>query len=99
MTEIRDSHEHVVGVHDPGDATHEDMCTFAMDKVQAFLHGELPEATADEIRQHLLMCEHCMDYYDVEQMISAMIKRCSCTPMASEQLRVRITAITRTRER
>lgn len=87
MTELRDGQM-------PG-AESEDSCEFALSRVQAFLHGELPEATADEIRAHLLMCENCMDNFDVEQMISSLVKRCCCTPAASESLRMRITAVTR----
>lgn len=87
MTEMRD--EQV-----PAEEVREDSCTFALNSVQAFLHGELPEATADEIRSHLLMCESCMDSFDVEQMISSMVKRCWCTPAASEALRLRITSVT-----
>ncbi|SER65746.1 mycothiol system anti-sigma-R factor [Propionibacterium cyclohexanicum] len=85
MTELRDGQE-------PAEVR-EDSCEFALSSVQAFLHGELPEATADEIRAHLLMCEKCMDNFDVEQMISAMVKRCWCTPAASDALRLRIAAV------
>ncbi len=85
MTEMRD--EQVP------EQAREESCAFALSSVQAFLHGELPEATADEIRKHLLMCESCMDNFDVEQMISSLVKRCWCAPAASEALRMRITSV------
>lgn len=74
-------------------ATDEHACEMALGNLQAFLHGELPEANADEIRRHLMICENCMNDFDVEEMISSMVKRCTSTPCASPALRSRITEI------
>ncbi|WIY83801.1 zf-HC2 domain-containing protein [Propionimicrobium sp. PCR01-08-3] len=71
----------------------EDPCTFAMRSVHAFLHGELPESTADEIRQHLLACERCMDNFDAEQFIGAMLRRCYGPTTAPAALRVRVSRL------
>jgi len=67
-------------------------CTKAIMQMQNFLHGELAEADADEIRRHLMACEACLDYYDCETLISAMVRRCveSVRQHASEELRARI---------
>ncbi|CDP48356.1 anti-sigma factor [Propionibacterium freudenreichii] len=74
-------------------ATDEHACEMALGSLQAFLHGELPEANADEIRHHLMICESCMNDFDIEEMISSMVKRCTGTPCASPALRTRITAL------
>lgn len=68
-------------------------CQLAMRNVHAFLHGELPETSADEIRQHLMACEKCMDNFDTEQFISAMLKRCFGPSTAPATLRVRLSSL------
>ncbi|RLP11663.1 zf-HC2 domain-containing protein [Propionibacterium australiense] len=79
----------------PVSATDEEACDYAAASVHAFLHGELPEATADEIRHHLMICEHCMDDFDIEATISTLVQRsCSGTPCASGELRARIRRLT-----
>ncbi len=72
----------------------EDQCTLAMRSVHAFLHGELPESTADEIRQHLMACERCMDNFDAEEFISALLKRCYGPAPAPQTLRLRVSRLT-----
>lgn len=67
-----------------------DECIKALANVHAFLHDELAELDADEIRHHLHACERCMENFDIEHTITAMLKR-SCTNQAPEYLRVRIT--------
>ncbi|MFC2624793.1 zf-HC2 domain-containing protein [Propionibacterium acidifaciens] len=75
----------------PVEATDEEACEYAMASVYAFLHGELPEATADEIRHHLMICENCMDDFDIESTITTLVRRsCADTPCASVELRARI---------
>ena len=71
----------------------EDPCVFAMRSVHDFLHGELPESTADEIRLHLMACENCMDHFDAEQFISAMLRRCYGPTVAPAGLRVRVSQL------
>ena len=67
-------------------------CAIAIWQMQSFLHGELPEAEADEIRRHLMECEMCLDCYDSETLISAMIRRCfeHCHQEPSIELRARL---------
>ena len=72
----------------------EDACALALNNLQAFLHGELPESAADEVRHHLLACEKCMDNFDIEQVITALVRRCSPPQRASASLRMRITRLT-----
>lgn len=71
--------------------TEDDPCTEVMNRVHAFLHGELSEGAADEIREHLIACEHCVDSYDVEACIDTLLKRCAQVEVnAPVSLRVRI---------
>lgn len=74
-------------------ATDEHACEMALDSLQDFLHGELSAEHADEIRRHLMICENCMTDFDIEQMISIMVKRCIESPWASAELRTRITEL------
>lgn len=77
----------------PGPPGAEDHCDLALRSVHAFLHGELPEATADEIRQHLLACEKCMDDFDAEDFIGALLRRCYGPTIAPPTLRVRVSRL------
>jgi len=67
-----------------------DDCVLAMDQVYSFLHGELDEETSDHIRQHLMTCEQCLDSYDVESLITVLIKRSCGASTASVALRERV---------
>lgn len=79
---------------DPGRMGLEDQCSLAMRSVHAFLHGELPESTADEIRAHLLACEQCMDSFDAEDFIRGLLRRCYGPTFAPPTLRVRVAQLT-----
>ncbi|WP_420175356.1 mycothiol system anti-sigma-R factor [Luteococcus sp. OSA5] len=68
----------------------EDACTRALGQVQAFLHGELDEHDSDLIRLHLDACEKCLENFDIEQAISALVRRCCPPTTASSELRMRI---------
>lgn len=72
-------------------------CDHILEQLYAFHDRELTEAEADEIREHLLACEPCLDRYDVEQALRVLIRRCCSGQAAPESLRLRIrTTITRT---
>ena len=47
-----------------------------LDRVYEFLDHEVDTATGDEIRAHLAECEPCLDRFDVEQAVKALVKRC-----------------------
>jgi len=65
----------------------------ALDNVQTFLHGELDDRTAADIRAHLMACESCMDDFDVEQAITALVRRCCPPEQPSPALRMRISSL------
>ncbi len=72
-------------------------CDHILDRLYEFHDHELTEAEADEIREHLLACEPCLDRYDVEQALRLLIRRGCSGQAAPESLRLRIrTTITRT---
>lgn len=68
-------------------------CATALSNVHSFLHGEVPEEQADQIRAHLMACESCMDDFDVEATITSMLKRCFPPTTATATLKVRIQAL------
>ena len=75
----------------------EHVCDHILKRLYAFHDQELTEAEANEIREHLLACEPCLDRYDVEQALRMLIRRCCSGQSAPESLRLRIrTTITRT---
>ena len=66
-------------------------CTDVLRNLYAFHDNELTPAEADEIRQHLLACEDCLDHYDVEAALRLLVRR-SCCEAAPESLRIRVRA-------
>lgn len=79
--------------------TSEICCESALHIAHAFLRGDLPEVSASEVRQHLLACEDCMDEFDVEMMLTQLLRRCSPRPAAPANLRARIVQMHVTWER
>ena len=53
---------------------------------------ELRPAEADEIREHLLACEPCLDHYQVEDAWRLLIRRCCAGEKAPDGLRLRVRA-------
>jgi anti-sigma factor (TIGR02949 family) len=77
--------------HSGGDTAR---CADALANVQAFLRGELDESLADDIREHLLACENCLDNFHIEELITSLVQRCNANPeCCSEQLRARIASL------
>ncbi len=65
-------------------------CHAALTNVQAFLHDALTEEEADLIRAHLEGCDTCLEVYDVESMITRLLRRSCPPPHAPATLRVRL---------
>lgn len=76
------------------DSHHDEMdeCVAALHRVHAFLHGEMAEADADEIRHHLHACERCMEQFEIETTINEMIRR-SVRTIAPASLRIRVSSL------
>jgi mycothiol system anti-sigma-R factor len=67
-----------------------DDCTKVLTQVYEFLDNELDTASGDAIREHLAACEPCMDRFDVEQAVKALVHRCCGNDRAPETLRAKI---------
>ena len=82
---------------DPDMSGHEhegmDECVQALEAVHAFLHGELPESDADHLRHHLHACERCMESFEIESVITEMIRRSQPATAAPAALRDKLTAL------
>ena len=75
---------------------HDGQCERVFSQVHSFLHRELSEAEMDAIRDHLNNCDGCLENYDVEQAITALVRRCNPPQPATEALRMRITSMSMT---
>jgi len=65
-------------------------CSEVLDKVYAYLYGELEEANCAEIRRHLDECAPCLREYGLEETVKKIVdKCCGCDP-APAQLRARL---------
>jgi len=71
-------------------STHPDDCAAVLKQVYQFLDNELDTASGDAIREHLAACEPCMDRFDVEQAVKALVHRCCGNDRAPETLRAKI---------
>lgn len=67
-------------------------CTAVLRSLYAFHDNELSVAEADEIRQHLMACEPCLDHFEVEDALRVLIRRCCAEDKAPEGLRMRVRA-------
>ena len=67
-----------------------DECAAVLARMYEFLDNELDTADGEEIRRHLADCEPCLDHYDVEQAVKALVSRCCGGDRAPEHLRVRV---------
>ncbi|HLM20221.1 MAG TPA: mycothiol system anti-sigma-R factor [Propionibacteriaceae bacterium] len=78
-----------MNVDRPGDASFDD-CEHVLERVYEFLDNELDAATSDAIRQHLAMCEPCIDRFDAEQAVKALVHRSCGGEAAPSHLRAKI---------
>ena len=69
-----------------------EMCSFVMMRINALLDDELDEDTADEVRDHLSKCEHCLDEVEVWSAIRTAVKQAYAPSPAPQSLIDRITA-------
>lgn len=65
-------------------------CRHVLEQVYQFLDHELSTASTDAIRVHLQACEPCLDRFDVEQAVKALVARRCGGDRAPAQLRARI---------
>lgn len=70
-----------------------DDCSLVLARLWQFLDGECDETEADEIRNHLDACDHCVEDADTALALKALVQRCCRKTTAPETLRVKLTTI------
>ena len=65
-------------------------CEHVLDRIYEFLDHELDSASSDEIREHLVGCEPCLDRYDVEQAVKTLVNRSCGGDKAPTHLRSKV---------
>mgnify|MGYP004518084377 CR=1 FL=1 len=66
-------------------------CDGVLERIYAVLDGEVSTGEIAAIQAHLEACPPCLDEYEVEAALKALVRRC-CVEQAPAQLRDRIVA-------
>ena len=69
---------------------HETDCNNVLDRVYEYLDGEMNAHDLALIRQHLEECRPCLDQYDLDVALKALLRRSCTCEHAPEDLRARI---------
>jgi mycothiol system anti-sigma-R factor len=64
-------------------------CTEVLERVFFFIDNELPTADFAEIQHHLDECRPCLQKYDLERTVKALVAR-SCSEHAPQALRDKV---------
>lgn len=70
---------------------HEPGCQEALEQLEAYIDGELPESRLEDIRDHLRVCYPCTDRASFEEQLRALVRR-ECVDDAPPGLLERIEA-------
>ena len=68
---------------------HDKDCSEVLERVFFFIDNELPTADSSEIQEHLEECAPCLQSYDLQKTVKALVAR-SCMEHAPESLRQRV---------
>jgi len=68
---------------------HDQDCSEVLERMFFFIDHELADADYTEIQQHLDECAPCLQKYDLERTVKALVAR-SCPEHAPESLRDRV---------
>jgi mycothiol system anti-sigma-R factor len=78
------------GAGDPcGAQPYDKDCTEVLDRVFFFIDNELPTADFAQIQHHLDECRPCLQKYDLERTVKALVAR-SCSEHAPQALRDKV---------
>jgi mycothiol system anti-sigma-R factor len=69
--------------------TSSDDCSDFLDQIVYLLDNELDEAECAAVRVHLDTCHPCLQKYDLQRTVKAIVAR-SCAESAPEELRERV---------
>jgi mycothiol system anti-sigma-R factor len=64
-------------------------CAHFLEQIVYLLDNELDEASCAEVRVHIESCHPCLEKYDVQRTVKALVAR-SCAESAPEELRERV---------
>ena len=64
-------------------------CSEVIHQMLVFIDNELDQASCGEIQQHLDECGPCLEEYNLERTVKALVAR-SCPEQAPEQLREKV---------
>lgn len=71
---------------------HETDCKDVLDRVYAYIDGELDDKWCSDIRQHLDECGPCLKEYGLDKVVKQLVARhCGCEP-APADLREKVLA-------
>ena len=68
---------------------HDPHCAEVLQRMFFFIDNELAQADSRQIQQHLEDCGPCLEKYDLERTVKALVQR-SCSEHAPETLRDRV---------
>lgn len=71
------------------DEAHDAHCSEVLQRIFFFIDNELDRADCDEIQEHLDACQPCLEKYELESTVKALVAR-SCAEHAPDQLRERV---------
>jgi len=74
--------------HGSGEPTHTE-CAEYLERIVYFLDNELDEADCSVVRAHLDTCNPCLEKYDLQRTVKAVVAR-SCSEAAPDELRQRV---------
>jgi mycothiol system anti-sigma-R factor len=80
------SHDHATG---PGQDPSLADCADFLERIVYFLDNELDEADCSAVRLHLDSCNPCLEKYDLQRTVKAVVAR-SCSETAPDELRQRV---------
>ena len=66
-----------------------DDCADFLERIVYLLDNELEETECTEVRVHIESCNPCLERYDVQRTIKALVAR-SCAERAPDSLRARV---------
>ena len=68
---------------------HDKDCAEVLERMFFFIDNEMEKADCREIEQHLDECGPCLEKYDLERTVKALVAR-SCSEHAPDNLRERV---------
>lgn len=66
-----------------------DNCDEALENLYLFIDQEIDTASIEEIQAHIDHCSSCLNVYDLERVVKALVSR-SCKETAPDPLRERV---------